>query len=132
MRHISELLIGGLAAIIALILYEQSQKPATAAVVGATTGMPAPAVTIPPPAPATAPTTMNAAASTLPQFSASVNPTVIDMDATPSFNGRNWTCPNGDLPYYDPSSDTVYCVLPGLNPNPSIPDVTGDLIGGVN
>lgn len=129
MRHISGLLIGGLAAIIALILYEQSQAPAMA-VTSAT--MPAPAVTIPPQTPATAPSTMNAAARTLPQFSASVNPTVIDMDAVPSFNGRTWTCPNGDLPYYDPSSDTVYCVLPGLNPSPSIPDITESLIGGVN
>lgn len=131
----SGLLIGGLAAVIALILFEQSQKPASA-IAPASTPAPMPANSgvntisgagSPTATPAPTVSGANTAAQSLPQFSEVANVTIIDQSATPVFNGTSWTCPNGDLPYYDPSTQTVYCVLPGLTPN-SVPPGDDGLI----
>lgn len=105
--------IGGLLAIIGLIIYEQISKPVNAAA-STTSSTIAPSTTT---APAPSGSAMNNAAQSLPKFSEGANPSIIDFSATPVFNGSAWTCPNGDLPYYDPNTQTVYCVLPGMNPN---------------
>ena len=116
------LLIGGLIGLIGLILYEQSQKaatmpasasgspPANAAAPSAAAGqVPAPvatAISTPPSMPV----------SNLPQFDSSQNGSIIDLSQSPSYNGSEWTCANGSMPYYDPHAGTVFCVLPGMQP----------------
>lgn len=112
------LAIGGLLAVIALILYENSRK-------GASALAPAPGVAAPAPmnpaSSASASTPISAAAAPpsiagLPQFSSADSGSIIDVNATPSFIGGVWGCPGGDVPYYDPTTGTVYCVLPGMTP----------------
>jgi hypothetical protein len=117
------LLIGGLAAVILVILYEQkgnvsvpiaAMAPAVStSASGAGTGAPlTSAVTVPP-----VPTgQMAQAAASLPQFSSAQNPSIIDIEEAPVWNGTAWTCGDGDVAYYDPQTQTVYCVLPGMIP----------------
>lgn len=131
------LIAGGLLAVIALIIYEQYMKNkivptkattpgpnlAQAAVqpvgVTLTNTNPNDLATLTPGQTAT-----NAAAQLLPQFSEGADPSIIDFSATPSFNGTEWTCPNGDTPYYDPETKTVYCVLAGAVPSGGASGVT--------
>ena len=113
------LLIGGLVAVVGLILYEQAHRPAAnvtgtspvnAAATSATTGQAAApvatAISTPPSMPV----------SNLPQFDSSQNGSIIDLSQSPSYNGSEWTCANGSMPYYDPHAGTVFCVLPGMQP----------------
>jgi len=116
------LLIGGLIGLIGLILYEQSQKAAT---MPASASGSSPANAAAPSAaagqvPASVSTPISTAPSEpvtgLPQFDSSQNGSIIDLSQSPSWNGSAWTCANGSIPYYDPNAGTVYCVLPGMQP----------------
>lgn len=129
------LIAGGLLAVIALIIYEQFQKNAIASMV-IVPGMPTPITALENPSPGatvaltpgSSPSTpqspLTVAAQSLPKFSEGVDPSVVDFGVSPSFNGTEWTCPNGDIPYYDPATQTVYCVLPGMRV--SVTPVIGD------
>lgn len=136
------LIAGGLLAVIALIIYEQYVKNSVKAAIpntglqganvtilseggtlGPITETPAPGQLASSPAGPT-PSPLTVAAQSLPKFSEGVDPSVVDFGVSPSFNGTEWTCPGGDIPYYDPATQTVYCVLPGLRV--SITPVIGD------
>jgi hypothetical protein len=114
------LAIGGLLAVVGLILYEQTKTAAASvsappsSVVSASSGQEITAK-----APSQPQSSLQQAAQSLPQFSAADNPSIIDIGASASWNGQSWTCPNGDQPYYDPSLNAVYCVLPGVIPGSS-------------
>lgn len=123
------IILGGLMGVILLILYENSQKtsastPATTAPVTAATGATSTTGAVSSSTTVQATSASQAAALTLPQFSSLQSYSIVDTSATPSFIGGAWSCPNGDIPYYDPSTGSVYCVLPGMSPTVD----TGDTI----
>jgi hypothetical protein len=111
------ILLGGLIGVILLILYENSQNGAP--VLPGVSSAPAPsqpAASQPVSTTVQATLSSQAAALKLPQFSSLASYSIVDTSATPSFIGGQWSCPNGDIPYYDPSTGSVYCVLPGMSP----------------
>lgn len=136
------LAIGALIAVIALIFYERKQSvaathasgqiPTVSPTIGVTLQGPNAPQLKNSPAPLS---TLNAAAQRLPQFSQAADPSVVDISAVPTFDGKNWTCPNGDIPYYDASTQSVYCVLPGVQVSQFQPigdesELTSDPFGG--
>ncbi|MHB8674719.1 MAG: hypothetical protein ACYDAK_13715 [Candidatus Limnocylindrales bacterium] len=127
------LLLGLLVGVVGLILYEQAQaKPVV-------TGSAAPAAAAAPPqsnpiaaaAPAvSAPSSITAATAALLQFDSTANSSIIDLSQQPAFNGTGYTCKNGSIPYYDPRTQAVYCVIPGALPQSSMGDnIITDSVG---
>ena len=123
------LLIGVLVGVVALILYEQGQKtvPAVTGAAAASSGVNTSANPI---AATPAAGTFASASAKLPQFNAAQNGSIIDLSQQPVFNGMEFTCSGGSVPYYDPSTQTVYCVIPGAQPNSN--DGSGALSGAVS
>jgi len=118
------LLLGLLVGVVGLILYEQSQKTSPAASQAAATG--AASATAPSANPvavavpaATSGSGLIAATAALPQFDSIANSSIIDLSQQPVFSGFGFSCKNGSIPYYDPSTQVVYCVIPGAAPQSS-------------
>ena len=110
------LIIGALVGVVALILYEQSQKTTPAASQAAAAATPsANPVAVAAPA-ATSGSGLIAATDALPQFDSVANSSIIDLSQQPVFSGFGFSCANGSIPYYDPKTQAVYCVIPGAAP----------------
>ena len=111
------LIIGALVGVIALILYEQTQKPAISSAAAAASAAAPQDNAIAEVAPAASSTTgLEAATAKLPQFDSTANASIIDLSQHPAFNGTGFTCNGGSVPYYDPKTQAVYCVIPGAAP----------------
>lgn len=113
------LLIGGLVAVIGLILYEQSKKIAPAQSTVPLTAAGIPTTLQPPVVPVSvigSATGADAAAALLPQFDSTAASSLIDLSQSPVLTGGAYHCQGGSVAYYDPRTATVYCVIPGGNP----------------
>ena len=125
------LLLGLLVGVVGLILYEQTKNKPTATAAAAA---PRPAVTSGGGGSTSGPQPSNPIASSptltntnpgvdnsilLPQFDSANQSSIIDLSQQPALTPNGWNCQNGSIPYYDPRTQLVYCVLPGMNPQSS-------------
>ena len=118
------LILGALVGVVALILYEQAKKTAPVAAKSAapssgnsSSSGPQPSNPIassPGMLTNTNPGVDNSAL--LPQFDSANQSSIIDLSQQPALTPNGWNCQNGSIPYYDPRTQLVYCVIPGASP----------------
>lgn len=132
------LLLGLLVGVVGLILYEQAQAKPVITGPAAAPSIAAQSNPIAASAPAaSAPSSITAATAALPQFDSAANGSIIDLSQQPAFNGTGFTCSKGSVPYYDPRTQVVYCVIPGAAPQSNMGDsvitqgATSELFGEV-